>query len=64
LGCGGEVEAHFVQQAFLFPTPEPYPQQKLKIRNKNKRGEEGKTAHNTKPQTTRECESEGDRTKK
>ena len=29
-GAGGKVEAPFVQQAFLFPTPEPYqhPEQK------------------------------------
>ena len=41
-GEGGKVEAHFVQQAFLFPTPEPYQQKNEKL------GEEGKG----KPSTT------------
>ena len=51
-GCGGKVEAHFVQQAFIFPTPEPYQQQKQR-KTQTWRGGKGKAAHNTKPKTTR-----------
>ena len=55
-GCGGKVEAHFVQQAFLFPTPEPFQHPKQKKQNLE-RAERHKTDSQRDRETDRQLDT-------